>query len=445
MRPSLCQPVTHTSVHPLCFLLVFESSFVPILASRKCITAKQQQQKNNSNTLVDCVIVLPSLAFNCIASGANRRRRMSGCADDAFAADRQPAASPKHLLLPSSLSSLLPVMRRQRSSSHSITIFVHRDNDEDTDPDIVHLSDDEDDAENDQVTKEEDLVIGSMNADEDDEDDDRILLQDPADPGTGNDNEDDDDTEDEDEAAPVGLTDMLPVTHHQDPADAVSLMTAVHQTSSQITAAHAVTDGLVPAIVSTDPPRDNRPHWIREVKQKRGAGLQDRPTLSATTSVVEEHELHNVRSLSIRAPNEGSAQVQGEVRAGRKRSSKQTKRSTTAGSWDMRSKLRQRMTIVDYRMRSLFSRSRRTPTASSSRTSSEPVQGKKRQAVRAVVKEQTAGREEDSSDWSCPVCCTSREGPNLIWCDTCHHWFHYTCVGVKRNPPDPSWYCPSCR
>ncbi|CAK5073122.1 unnamed protein product [Meloidogyne enterolobii] len=58
--------------------------------------------------------------------------------------------------------------------------------------------------------------------------------------------------------------------------------------------------------------------------------------------------------------------------------------------------------------------------------------------------------EEDQEEdvWICPVCSVAyvENGPDMVACDTCDRWFHWSCVGILIPPPDnASWYCNECK
>ncbi|VIO86321.1 Uncharacterized protein BM_BM2154 [Brugia malayi] len=56
---------------------------------------------------------------------------------------------------------------------------------------------------------------------------------------------------------------------------------------------------------------------------------------------------------------------------------------------------------------------------------------------------------DDSLDnmWICPECSVAYvEGAtDMVGCDACDNWFHWSCVGLLVAPPDDApWYCQNC-
>ncbi|VDN55788.1 unnamed protein product [Dracunculus medinensis] len=55
---------------------------------------------------------------------------------------------------------------------------------------------------------------------------------------------------------------------------------------------------------------------------------------------------------------------------------------------------------------------------------------------------------EDSLDvWICPVCSVAYvDGAcDMVCCDHCDNWFHWSCVGLVLAPPaEVPWYCNNC-
>uniref|UniRef100_A0A915HGM2 PHD-type domain-containing protein n=1 Tax=Romanomermis culicivorax TaxID=13658 RepID=A0A915HGM2_ROMCU len=53
---------------------------------------------------------------------------------------------------------------------------------------------------------------------------------------------------------------------------------------------------------------------------------------------------------------------------------------------------------------------------------------------------------DEEKIWYCPVCQVPYEdGVDMIACDKCDNWFHWTCVGLTKAPPDHEpWFCTSC-
>ena len=44
-----------------------------------------------------------------------------------------------------------------------------------------------------------------------------------------------------------------------------------------------------------------------------------------------------------------------------------------------------------------------------------------------------------------PVCCRTGVGSNSIFCETCKHWVHKKCSGLKRLTEDPDYRCTRCK
>lgn len=56
--------------------------------------------------------------------------------------------------------------------------------------------------------------------------------------------------------------------------------------------------------------------------------------------------------------------------------------------------------------------------------------------------------DQEEDVWICPVCSVAyvENGPDMVACDTCDRWFHWSCVGILIPPPDnASWYCNECK
>lgn len=48
-------------------------------------------------------------------------------------------------------------------------------------------------------------------------------------------------------------------------------------------------------------------------------------------------------------------------------------------------------------------------------------------------------------EWYCPVCNIPYDGVNdMIGCDACPDWYHWTCVGITEDPGEQQWFCPRC-
>jgi hypothetical protein len=69
----------------------------------------------------------------------------------------------------------------------------------------------------------------------------------------------------------------------------------------------------------------------------------------------------------------------------------------------------------------------------------------------ASVKSETVTVEQDDDNedgddkvWICPGCKSPDDGSPMIGCDNCEEWYHWTCVGIRKDPEEDSWFCPRC-
>ena len=47
---------------------------------------------------------------------------------------------------------------------------------------------------------------------------------------------------------------------------------------------------------------------------------------------------------------------------------------------------------------------------------------------------------------TCPVCGILYDmTADMVGCDICSRWYHFSCVGLRRAPAKRDWYCKSCR
>ena len=73
------------------------------------------------------------------------------------------------------------------------------------------------------------------------------------------------------------------------------------------------------------------------------------------------------------------------------------------------------------------------------------VEAKKRGRKPNAKPEDEAEEEEGDKVWICPGCSQPDDGSPMIGCDNCDEWYHWPCVGIKREPdPDKEWFCPRC-
>lgn len=45
---------------------------------------------------------------------------------------------------------------------------------------------------------------------------------------------------------------------------------------------------------------------------------------------------------------------------------------------------------------------------------------------------------------NCALCTNPDEYDDMVACDSCQLWHHYTCVKVSASVRDREWYCPTC-
>uniref|UniRef100_A0A0N5AT98 PHD-type domain-containing protein n=1 Tax=Syphacia muris TaxID=451379 RepID=A0A0N5AT98_9BILA len=54
---------------------------------------------------------------------------------------------------------------------------------------------------------------------------------------------------------------------------------------------------------------------------------------------------------------------------------------------------------------------------------------------------------DDDDVWICPECSVAYVdgGTDMVCCDGCDNWFHWSCVGLLVAPPENTdWFCQSC-
>uniref|UniRef100_A0A914YVF8 PHD-type domain-containing protein n=1 Tax=Panagrolaimus superbus TaxID=310955 RepID=A0A914YVF8_9BILA len=60
----------------------------------------------------------------------------------------------------------------------------------------------------------------------------------------------------------------------------------------------------------------------------------------------------------------------------------------------------------------------------------------------------TAEKEDDEEDekWWCPMCGLRYvDGDNMVMCEKCKYWYHWSCVGIVVEPQEEQWYCERCK
>lgn len=75
-----------------------------------------------------------------------------------------------------------------------------------------------------------------------------------------------------------------------------------------------------------------------------------------------------------------------------------------------------------------------------------PTLAQKR-AQRTVITETVGSfvNEIGEKIWICPACTMQDDGSPMIGCDVCDDWYHWVCVGIKKEPEeDDPWYCSKC-
>jgi hypothetical protein len=45
-----------------------------------------------------------------------------------------------------------------------------------------------------------------------------------------------------------------------------------------------------------------------------------------------------------------------------------------------------------------------------------------------------------------PSCeCQQADNEDMVACDGCHAWYHFTCVGLRKAPKSKLYFCPKCK
>ena len=54
---------------------------------------------------------------------------------------------------------------------------------------------------------------------------------------------------------------------------------------------------------------------------------------------------------------------------------------------------------------------------------------------------------EDEAIWVCPMCSVAyvEDAADMVGCDGCECWIHWSCVGLTSAPTSEKWFCPMCR
>ncbi|XP_072027925.1 uncharacterized protein [Amphiura filiformis] len=57
---------------------------------------------------------------------------------------------------------------------------------------------------------------------------------------------------------------------------------------------------------------------------------------------------------------------------------------------------------------------------------------------------QTGDTEDKMCTCLCPVCKLPEDGRDMVGCDACDTWYHWSCVGIEEEPIEDKWYCIQC-
>ena len=52
-------------------------------------------------------------------------------------------------------------------------------------------------------------------------------------------------------------------------------------------------------------------------------------------------------------------------------------------------------------------------------------------------------QKEENVEWVCRRCDEELDGHSIV-CESCIHWFHLKCVGLKKKPKLSDWFCKGC-
>ena len=52
-------------------------------------------------------------------------------------------------------------------------------------------------------------------------------------------------------------------------------------------------------------------------------------------------------------------------------------------------------------------------------------------------------QEKKKNDWACSVCSLALDNEQ-VGCDSCLEWYHFSCVGLSKQPKTKKWYCMRC-
>lgn len=86
-----------------------------------------------------------------------------------------------------------------------------------------------------------------------------------------------------------------------------------------------------------------------------------------------------------------------------------------------------------------------SPGAKNSTSKSSSNKSNTAPAKKAVITETVTQADEEEKIWICPTCNKPDDGSPMICCDKCEQWFHWSCVGVKKDPGNDPWFCTSCK
>ena len=61
-----------------------------------------------------------------------------------------------------------------------------------------------------------------------------------------------------------------------------------------------------------------------------------------------------------------------------------------------------------------------------------------------VMAESVLQQKSQSMTWICHLCSHDLHTEQCILCDHCLLWYHFSCVGLSRQPKSRNWFCRSC-
>ena len=64
-----------------------------------------------------------------------------------------------------------------------------------------------------------------------------------------------------------------------------------------------------------------------------------------------------------------------------------------------------------------------------------------------LLVEDVVKAKNSNMSWTCNVCYhdlhADTSGPSIV-CESCLKWFHFTCVGLQKQPKAKNWFCRPC-